>query len=213
MRYYTRVGIGFAMGLALVAATSYWEKWWLVAPIGALVAVVGFLGTFFVWSADRLPEYEQVLFDGRNVAHALGLVTVLALAGFGTSFWGPHATPRAHPALVARAAQSLALSKIANDLQKASDDFKTGRLSAADAGSKVTGLIADMRGVQAAVDKLQAPAGGVEKLGHLKGETKALAGALDLSLKCIAGDANACLDARVGLADSKREAALYASSP
>jgi len=85
MRYPVRIAIGAGLGLAAVVGFHFvFARWWVGALIAALLGLVGFLGSFFIWSADRLDEgYEQVLFDLKNNIVSLVLVLVLVGASFG----------------------------------------------------------------------------------------------------------------------------------
>jgi thiol:disulfide interchange protein len=101
VRYYVRVALGLALGALAVAALAFLGvRWWIGAIAGALLALAGFLGSFFLWSADRPEEgYEQVLFDGRNNVHALLLVALLAGAAFGGAHLHRGASAPPDPAL------------------------------------------------------------------------------------------------------------------
>lgn len=85
MRYFVRVVLGAVLGLVAVALLGYLGvRWWIGAAAGALLGAIGFLGSFFLWTADRPQEgYEQVLFDMPNNVVSLVLVVVMVGASFG----------------------------------------------------------------------------------------------------------------------------------
>lgn len=88
MRFLLGVSVGLAALIGLHFAAT---RWWIGAIASGLVGVLGFLLTFFVWTADRPDEgYEQVLFDGKNSAISVALAVLLVIGGFGLSFVGPH---------------------------------------------------------------------------------------------------------------------------
>lgn len=94
MPYWVRITIGVVLGvLAAVLLWLFVGITWVTALVAALLAPIGFLGSYFIWSADRLPEYEQVLFDRPNTIVSLVLIVGFALAGVGTGFLGGSDAP------------------------------------------------------------------------------------------------------------------------
>lgn len=90
MRYYARFGVGLVTGLlGAVAAAFLATSAWPVATAGALLGMLGFLGSFFLWNPDRPPSeaepegYEQVLFDRRNNTHLVVLLVLFAAGAYG----------------------------------------------------------------------------------------------------------------------------------
>jgi len=125
VRYFVRVALGALLGLLAVGALAFFGvRWWIGAVAGALLAAVGFLGSFFLWSADRPEEgYEQVLFDLPNNVVSVALVVVLV----GLAFGAPHLLHKGSaapvdPAIADMNAQHDALTKVYNDLVAAKLD-------------------------------------------------------------------------------------------
>ncbi|HET6405262.1 MAG TPA: hypothetical protein VFH78_11495, partial [Candidatus Thermoplasmatota archaeon] len=79
MPYWVRIALGAVLGLA--TALALWllvGTPWVTATAASLLAAIGFLGSYFIWSADRLDEgYEQVLFDRPNT-----IVSAVLIATF-----------------------------------------------------------------------------------------------------------------------------------
>ena len=83
MAYWTRILLGALLGaIALGAMWAFVGITWATATVAALLSAVGFLGSYFVWSADR-PEdgYEQVLFDRPNTIVAATMIVAFAALG------------------------------------------------------------------------------------------------------------------------------------
>jgi len=106
--YYARFGIGAAVGLMLaIALAPFFDAWWLVAIFAAVIGMIAFLASFFIWNPDRVPSedepegYEQVLFDTRNVIHLAVIAVVMTAGAFGSSvFWSePSLAPEVQQAL------------------------------------------------------------------------------------------------------------------
>src|SRR5581483_6354256 len=113
--------------LGLLVSLGLWffhARWWIGGIAGGLVATLGFLATFFVWSADRLDEgYEQVLFDLPNnmVSLALAVAFVgLAFAGGLVPRGGGSAAP--DPSAAVADSQHDALVSLYNDVMGAKID-------------------------------------------------------------------------------------------
>lgn len=193
MPYWVRILIGAILGLsAAIALWLFVGIAWLTAAVAALLAVLGFLGSFFVWSADRLPEYEQVLFDRPNTIVASVLVVAFAAAGFGTGFLGDSGSSAA-------LTPAERVSFLYADYQGAADAF-TSQEADADA---TTARIAELRleSDRIALELEALPEG--EERDNLVAANDALALAMDALTACAAGDKTQCLDARFSAADAK----------
>lgn len=93
MKWHVRVSLGAGLGLASTLVLGFLLDGWIApASVGALLAVVGFLGSFFVWSADIPPTpenphgYEQVLFDRPNTVTSGILIAAMVLLGLFVPF-------------------------------------------------------------------------------------------------------------------------------
>lgn len=193
MPYWARILIGIVLGFA--AAIALWlfvGIAWLTATLAALLAGLGFLGSFFIWSADRLPEYEQVLFDRRNSLVAGVLIVAFAAAGFGTGFLGGSGS-------LAPLAPIERVSFLYADYQGAADAF-TSQTADAEA---TTARIADLRieSDRIALELEALPEG--EERDNLVAANDALALAMDALTACAAGEKPQCMDARFLAADAK----------
>lgn len=113
MRYVVRVVLGAFLGLLAVVSLGWIGlSWWIGATAGALLALAGFLGSFFVWSADRPEEgYEQVLFDLPNNAVAATMIVAFVGLAFAGGHWlgGASAPAEDAAAALARSQDSQAL--------------------------------------------------------------------------------------------------------
>lgn len=190
MPYWARISIGAVFGL--VAAVCLWlfvGIAWLTAVAAALVAAVGFLGSYFVWSADRLPEYEQVLFDRPNTLVAAVLVVAFAGLGFGTGYLGDDAPPtpadRVH--------------MLYNAYQNNADAFAKQELDA-------EALVATLDALRVESDRvaleLEALPEGDER-DALTAANDALALAMDAMKACAGGTSGECMNARLSAADAQ----------
>lgn len=191
MPYWTRILIGASLGA--VAAAALWLIVgipWLTAAVAALLAAVGFLGSYFVWSADRLPEYEQVLFDRPNTIVTGLLVLAFAAAGLGTGLLA------SEPAPLAPGERTQVLYA---DYQRTADAFASKEIDAA----ALDEAMADLRveSDRLAVDLEALPEG--EERTDLVAANDALALAMDSMRACAGGDKAQCLDARLLAADAK----------
>lgn len=192
MPYWVRILIGAVLGL--VAAVALWlfvGIAWLTATVAALLAAVGFLGSYFIWSADRLPEYEQVLFDRPNVIVTGVLVLALAGAGFGTGFLGGGSAPELTPAE--------RVSALYASYQNSADAFTAKELDADALNETMADLRMESDRIAAELEAL--PEG--EERDNLVIVNDALALAMDSMKACAGGDKAQCRDARLSAADAK----------
>ena len=188
MRFAIRIVIGAVLGL--VAFATLWlldVRAWVVALASGLLGPIGFLGSFFIWSADR-PEigYEQVLFDKPN--SIISAVMILALAGgaFGVAHLGAgSASPPPDPNAAAMESQHQTLVHLYNLLIQ-------GKLASEQAPDAKTNLST----AQEAIAKL--PAG--PKATALATAAATLSHALDAYAGC---SYKACQTANLALFDAK----------
>lgn len=208
MKYGVRVVLGVLVGLALSVGLTLWlDRWWLGALAGGLGAPLVFLGTFFLWSADRPEEgHEQVLFDRPNtVLSALMLLAFAGLAfGSGAFLAGPALSPEEQAALQQMDASRATLARLANAYDTANAAFIEGESP----GDLAPGL-KDAQDARAALATLEAPASMAGPKAHLLKAASAVEDAFAGLGKCAAGDTAACLDARIGHADATRGIQLY----
>jgi len=198
MPYWMRIVLGTALGLgALYALWRFVGITWITASASALVAAMGFLGSYFLWSADRPEEgYEQVLFDRPNTI--LSTILILAFAGLGVgSGFLPSGSAAPTPADDLYAMRA--------EYQSISDGYVQETLDAEAATEALNDLRAE---ADVVLDRLEAlPADArkdllIEAYDHL---TQAI-----LYLKtCASGQPEKCVDARLAAADA--EAALARS--
>lgn len=206
MKYGIRLALGVVVGTALAGGLAWFmQPWWLGAVAGGLFGPLVFLGTFFLWSADRPEEgYEQVLFDRPNTV--LSVLMTLAFVGlaFGTTFLATGLSPEEQAALARMDGSGATLARLSEDFAAANDAFTKGE-SPGDLGPKLQ----EARDAKAAIDGIQAS----EALAPLKGSllkaATALESAFDALGKCAAGDTTACLDARLGPVDAARGLQAY----
>ena len=193
MQYYVRVAIGFALGaLIAVGFALFTGRFVPAGALGAALGVAGFLATFFVWSADRLPEYEQVLFDGRNVVHCLVMVALLVGVAFGSTFLH-HSPAPVDPTLAKMDADHDRLTRVYNDIE-------AGKLDAAGVASAKTSV--------ADITKELATFPDSPKLALLDKAAKAVTSGLDAYDKC--GD-KLCQAATLALLDARKPLNDYAA--
>ena len=198
MRFVVRIVIGAVLGiLALAVMAIFGVRWWIVALTSGLLAPLAFLGTFFLWSADR-PDlgYEQVLFDAPNTTFSIIMLVVLAGASFG--FTHIHFGGSAAAAIAPTEAAQVALIHIASDAQKqkgAADkgDVKTINAFLLTARAQVAALANVTKtdpALQTATDNLST---GLNELGN-----------------CAASpQSDACVSAQVDLGGVLRELTKY----
>lgn len=195
MKYVVRVALGALLGLAVTAALWFFQaRWWIGGVAGGLVAALGFLLTFFLWSADRLEEgYEQVLFDLPNnlVSGALAVALVGLAFGGGLLHKGSSAPD---PSIAVADSQHDALVSLYNDVMG-------GKIDAA-------GLVAQQAKLKAAQEAVAAlPAG--EKATLLRTASAAAGKAFDELAKC--SDLAKCPLARLEMTNAKAPLDAYAA--
>ena len=193
MPYWVRIALGAVLGLA--TALALWllvGTPWVTATAASLLAAIGFLGSYFIWSADRLDEgYEQVLFDRPNTIVSAVLIATFALAGVGTGYPG--------------AADAAPLPPDAR-LEALQHDYR----AAADAYAKKE---ADGQATKRAMEELRVESDRIaleleampesERRANLIAANDALALAMDSLVACIDGDATQCLEARLFASDAQ----------
>ncbi|MFA5861653.1 MAG: hypothetical protein WDA16_08155 [Candidatus Thermoplasmatota archaeon] len=193
MRFLARVLLGAFLGLVTLGGLHFAiTRWWISGIAGALVGVLGFLLTFFVWTADR-PDvgYEQVLFDGANSAVSVILAVILVAGGFGISLAGKSSTPQ-DPAVVEMNAQHDKLTRIYNDVTASKLDAVSLRSARA-----------DVQAAQASLAKLPTS----ERLALLTKAAAAEVTSLDEYEKC---GTKLCQNATLALLDAKGPLNKYA---
>lgn len=139
MPYWQRVVLGFLMGLlALLGLWYFVGISWLTAAVAGLVAPLVFLGSFFLFSADRPDEgYEQVLFDRPNTLLALAMIVLMAGAGVASGHLdvGPSA-----------AASGRGMDALVKDYQAAYASYQKGEIAGAELGARLDALLAELDG-------------------------------------------------------------------
>lgn len=135
MPYWQRVVLGALLGLFAVMALWYFVGiTWLTAAIGGLVAPLVFLGSFFLFSADRPDEgYEQVLFDKPNTILAVGMIVVFAGLGVASGFVEIDASVGGRE-----------MSALASEFQTARDEYEAGTLAPEDGAAQMDALLAEL---------------------------------------------------------------------
>lgn len=190
MPYWLRIAIGAGLGAAAgIALWLFVGIAWVTATGAALLAAIGFLGSYFVWSADRLPEYEQVLFDRPNTIVAGVLVVAFALAGVGTGLLGGDAAPPTP-------AESVSI--LYARYQNGADAFVSKTADGAATTALLDELAAESQRLApeiAALPDSSARAALIEANEHL-------ASAIGALKACVAGESAKCLDARISAADA-----------
>ena len=204
MAYWTRILIGALLGAAALGALWYLTGiTWATAAAAALLAPVGFLGSYFVWSADR-PEdgYEQVLFDRPNT-----LVSAVMIVAFATLGIFSGVVP-----LAAEAPPAAALRTPAEGVAALQSEFDA--ISAAyDAGEKdsdqtVDALLALREKADAVGDEIDALPDGEPKDALV--EAYDWVGQAIIQMKeCAAGREDKCEAAQTSMADAKAALRTY----
>ena len=193
MPYWLRIAIGAILGL--IAAAALWLFVgipWLTAAVAALLAAVGFLGSYFVWSADRLDEgYEQVLFDRPNTIVASVLIVAFAVAGIGSGFFGG-----ASPAPLAPEER---VAFLYADYQRAADAFTKQEVDADATSATMDELRVESDRIAIELEALPES----EERAALIEANDGLALAMDAMKACVAGEKSQCMDARLMAADAK----------
>lgn len=166
VRYVVRVVLGVVLGLIAVAALWFFgAAWWVGALVGALLGLVGFLGSFFLWTADRPEEgYEQVLFDLPN--NLVSLVLILAFVG--AAFAGGHWLAREKPAPVDPAVAA-SMNEAHDNLTRIYNQIAAGNYTSSDAAKAASAEVKAIQDALAAlppspkVDLLSAAATSIQK--------------------------------------------------
>lgn len=198
MPYWMRIAIGAVLGL--VALLALWPTLgitWLTATVAALLAPVGFLASYFIWSADRPDEgYEQVLFDKPNTIVTLAMILVFAGAGLGTGFLGGESAPTPADRVAA----------LRNQYQGTSDAITAGDLAGEDATAAIAALREESDRIAVELETLEETDAN-KKLIEANDD---LAFAMDALKECAGGDRGKCVDARVSAADAQSALNEYA---
>lgn len=198
MAYWMRIAVGALLGAgALVGLWLGPGIGWLTATVAALAALIGFLGSYFVVSADRPAEgYEQVLFDRPNTLVALALVVVFAGAGFGTGLLGGDSGPDPADNVYALRA----------DYQAASDAWGVD--------SPAEDTLATLETLRTESDLIAGelallPEGDVRT--HLEAANDAIAFSIDALKVCAQKETRSCIEARINAADAESALQKYAA--
>lgn len=198
MPYWMRIALGALLGIA--AALALWllvGTPWLTASVGALLAAVGFLGSYFVWSADRLDEgYEQVLFDRPNTIVAALLVVAFAAAGLGTGLLVSEPAPLTTEQRVR--ALYVDYHALARSHAEGTEPAETN------ASLDALRIESDRLAIE-----IEALADADERAA-LTAANDALALAMDSLKACAGGDRSQCVDARVFAAEAQSALARLA---
>src|ERR1051325_2078121 len=207
MRFLVRVAIGAGLGLAAAIGLSFVMRWWIVAILAVLLALVGFLGSFFLWSADRPQEgYEQVLFDKPNSIVSGVMAVAFVAAAFGMGWLlepvdqGPSLPPAEVAAVSSMNAERVKLHDVLVLYLKEPKSSKVPEWSKAANESK------------AAVAKLTVPDRLQPMLTPLKSLSESLSAVLAVQVRCNAGESRACVDAQIGRGDLSRLDTEYATA-
>lgn len=204
VKFVVRIALGATLGLVAVGGLSFAiQKWYLIALVGAVTGVVGFLGSFFIWSADRLDEgYEQVLFDFPNSATSLVLVVILVGAAFGGGqILSASAAPQLSPE---EATASHAMGEQREALREVLVAY-LGKPTSADLPewkSKVSAA-------SAVIANLSVPDSLAPMLVLLGDEANALSAAIEAQEKCNQRDTESCANARISASDASRADAKF----
>lgn len=203
MKYYARVGLGALLGILVAVGVAFLaDSTWPVALAGGLAAPIGFLATFFVWSADRAPTpqepqgYEQVLFDRPNLLHVAVLLVVVAGGAYGHAFaFGDEEAPAPDPMAAELDAMQLEVVGIAQDFNAAHDAFASGS-PPADAGDKAQEAksLAERIGALTVSDSLAA------RKDALADAAENYAAAFETLAGCVDSQASTCIEARIAQA-------------
>lgn len=189
--FWMRIGLGVLLGTAgLIPLWLFVGIGWLTATAAALLAAIGFLGSFFVFSADRPDEgYEQVLFDKPNTVVSVILLLAFAGAGVGTGFLGGDAEPST-PERV---------TMLYNAYQNNADAYARQEVDAANMTAILEELRVESDRLAAEIEAL--PEG--DARAALAEANDALALAMDSMKLCVAGTDDECLNARLTAADAQ----------
>lgn len=190
--YWVRIAFGAFLGIAtLVALWLLVGRAWLTATVAALLAPIGFLGSYFAFSADRPEEgHEQVLFDKPNTIVSGVMIALFAFAGIGTAFVGGAAE---EPSTAER------VSQLYNVYQNNAIAFTKQELDA----EALTAILDELR---AESDRLALEIGALPEgaaRGALATVNDALALAIDAMKLCAAGTGDECVNARLFASDAQ----------
>lgn len=211
MQYIVRIALGALLGavVAVPLAIFVHVLWW-AAGFGALAAAIGFLGSFFVWSADRAPTatdpgYEQVLFDRPNTIVSAVLMLVLAgsVVGYGLVA-ASSLPPEVEAALAQVDSDESRLTELASQYKVASDDYLGGKRTGDVVSSDLVLTLRDARALAAEVKGHEHPESFAKLDAALAKGVGSLVAAIEALNKCAMGDEPACLDARLAYADVVR---------
>jgi len=199
MAYWMRIAAGAVLGL--IALAALWLTVgiaWLTALVATLVALLGFLGSYFVVSADRPEEgYEQVLFDKPNTIVSVLMIVLFAGAGVGSGFLGGESAPPGPSDYV----YSLRASYLTTAAAWTADASKDETLATLDELRAESDRIA--------LDLEALPEGDART--HLEAANDALAFAVDSLKICAEAEQRSCLDARLNAADAESALQRFAA--
>ena len=219
MSWWTRLGLGAGLGLVAALALGWLlDGWAIPAAVGALLAAIGFLGSFFVWSADVPPSpenpegYEQVLFDGPNVVASLLVVAGVVALAFFVRFDATAPAAEDHSAYVAQQ------DAVAKDLESMREYVVAeratraeGKVSDADHRAALKDLSDAVRAIENDLDALEPPEAFVLSVERLDDAVAGLLDAIALLDSCAAGNAGDCGVEEEFLAETEAALADYAS--
>lgn len=195
--YWLRIATGVVLGLAaLVTLWLFVGLTWLTATVAALIAPLGFLGSYFVVTADRPEEgFEQVLFDRPNTLVSMGMVALFALAGVGTGFLGGEPAPGPADGLYALRAE----------YQTIADAYANEE---SDGPTTIDALNALRERLDPVTRDLEALPDGDAKTALIEA-SDALAQAMVQLKTCAGGESAKCVDARISMADAQAALERY----
>lgn len=205
MRYYARFGVGLLLGAAgaLVAA-------WLtdsagpVAAAGALLGMLGFLASFFVWDPDRPPSeaepegYEQVLFDRRNNTHLVVLLVLFAAGAYGPALaFGGGAGDAGAPVADAMAAELDSAQADLVEMNRAFSAMHDAFTQRAVTVDEARAMDDNATALRLEIEALEVSGALVARRDSLSEAAAFLSAAFASLASCVEQDADACFDARI----------------
>lgn len=211
MQFPVRVVVGVLLGalVAIPLALFVHVLWW-AAGFGALAAAIGFLGSFFLWTADRPatatdPGYEQVLFDRPNTVVSVVLMLVFAGSVVGYGALSPGGLPPETAAALAQMeADESRLADLAAQYQKAAAEHAEGARTGDLISSDLVVVRVEARKLLDELRAAERPAEFAVMNATLVKGAEALVAALDALNDCVMGKTEACIDARIAYADVSR---------